>query len=60
VVTAAATATPGPVTLFVKGSAKLGGKDYVLYSSPIAFNIKTDSKKEDKKNSLKDKEKDKK
>ena len=58
-VTAAANAAPGPATLFVKGSAKVGGKDYVLYSAPITFTITADAKKDDKKDEKKDPPKDK-
>ncbi|MCE9534260.1 MAG: hypothetical protein K8T89_24535 [Planctomycetes bacterium] len=56
-VTAAPTAVGGPASFVVRGATKVGTKEYVYFSAPIAFNILADKKKEPEKPKEKEKAK---
>jgi len=60
-VTAAAAATPGPATIYLRAATKAFGKDFIVYTNPITINIvpeKKDEKKDVKKDEKKDVKKD--
>lgn len=56
--TAAANAAPGDYTLFLRGTAKAGARDFAYHSGPIAFSVKAEEKKEEKKDPKTDPKKD--